>query len=802
MFKNKEEFKKEFAEKVESVFGRPVEDSHLSEKYITLGYMIRDYVSLNWKDSKYIVSDNQEKSMYYFSMEFLMGRLLTNNLMNLGIYDIVKDGLNDLGIDINELENVESDAGLGNGGLGRLAACFLDSLASQGYAGNGNCIRYKYGLFKQLIDDDGNQIEVPDQWLKIGNVWEVRKPKHSFDVKFWGRVEMGERTPDGKMTFNHVDYEAVRAIAYDMPVVGANNRQTNTLRLWSAEPSEDLPKNKDFRKYLEELEEICLNVYPDDSTEDGKILRLKQQYFFVSAGLQAIVKQHLRNYGTLDNFADKVAIQLNDTHPALAIPELMRILMDEHRYEWEDAWNIVVNTMSYTNHTVLAEALEKWPVSYVRRLLPRIYMIIEEINRRWCQEVREKFPEKYYLVQRVSIIKDDQVYMASLAVIGSHSINGVAKIHSDIIKNDVFKDFVRMYPERFNNKTNGITHRRWLLYSNPQLTKLLDETIGNAYHKDFDRIIDLMDHVEDEKLQTEFLQVKRERKVILADYIKKVCGIDINPDSIYDVQAKRLHAYKRQLLNVFHIIYLYQRLKSDPNFKIYPRTFIFAAKAAPAYVFAKQVIKLINRLGMVINNDPSVNQMLKVVFIPNYSVSIAEILMNAADVSEQISTAGKEASGTGNMKFMMNGAITLGTLDGANVEIDQLVGRGNDVIFGLTVEQIKEMKSYYNYNNYLNNDGRLRAIYDSLTNGPWVHDPNDYRKIIEDLNFNNDEYMLFADFDSYESAQREIERRYIDRLGWAKSCLINIAKSGYFSSDRTIREYCNEIWHIKPTGLK
>ncbi len=802
MFKNKEEFKQEFAWKVESVFGRPVEDSHLTEKYLTLGYMIRDYVSLNWKDSKYIVSDNQEKTMYYFSMEFLMGRLLTNNLMNLGIYDIVKEGLADLGIDINELENVESDAGLGNGGLGRLAACFLDSLASQGYAGHGNCIRYKYGLFKQLIDDEGNQIEVPDQWLKVGNVWEVRKPKHSFDVKFWGRVEMGEMTPEGKMTFNHVDYEAVRAVAYDVPVVGANNRQTNTLRLWSAEPSEDLPKNKDFRHYLEELEEICLNVYPDDSTEDGRILRLKQQYFFVSAGLQAIVKQHLRNYGTLDNFADKVAIQLNDTHPALAIPELMRILMDEHQYEWADAWRIVVNTMAYTNHTVLAEALEKWPVSYVKRLLPRIYMIIEEINRRWCQEVREKFPDKYYLLQRVSIIKDDQVYMASLSVVGSHSINGVAKIHSDIIKNDVFKDFVRMYPERFNNKTNGITHRRWLLYSNPQLTKLLDETIGAAYHKDFDKIIDLMEHVDDEQLQNKFLQVKRERKVILAKYIKETCGVEINPDSIFDVQAKRLHAYKRQLLNVFHIIYLYQRLKSDPNFKIYPRTFIFAAKAAPAYTFAKQVIKLINRIGMVVNNDPSINQMLKVVFIPNYNVSIAEILMNAADVSEQISTAGKEASGTGNMKFMMNGAITLGTLDGANVEIDQLVGRGNDVIFGLTVEQIKEIKTYYNYNNYLNNDARLRDIFESLRNGPWVKDINDYRKIYEDLSFNNDEYMLFADFDSYESAQREVERRYLDRAGWARSCLINIAKSGYFSSDRTIREYCDDIWHIKPTGLK
>ena len=799
MFKNKEEFKKEFCLQIESEFGRPVQDAHKTEKYLTLGKMVREYASLNWIDSKYTVSNNAEKQMYYFSMEFLMGRLLTNNLMNLGIYNIVKEGLAELDIDINELEDMESDAGLGNGGLGRLAACFMDSLASQSYSGHGNCIRYQYGLFKQLIDENGNQIEVPDQWLKLGNVWEVRKPKHSFDVKFWGRIEVGAPTPEGKMTFNHVDCEHVTAVAYDVPIIGANTRQTNTLRLWNAEASNILPKNKDFRQYLAEVSEICLNVYPDDSTEAGKMLRLKQQYFFVCAGLAAIVKQHLNTYGTLDNFAEKIAIQLNDTHPVLAIPELMRILMDDYRYEWDDAWKIVVNTMAYTNHTVLAEALEKWPVDYVRRLLPRIYMIIEEINRRWIKEVSERFPYDPDLLKRVAIIADDRVYMANLAVVGSHSINGVARIHTEIIKNDIFKDFVKMYPDRFNNKTNGITQRRWLLYSNPQLTDLISETIGPEFKTDFDKLINLMDHVDDEKLQDKFMAVKLERKKILADYIKKTCNIDVDPNSIFDVQAKRLHAYKRQLLNVFHIIYLYQRIKSDPSFTIYPRTFIFAAKAAPAYVFAKQVIKLINQLGKIINNDPDVKGMIKVVFIPNYSVSIAEILMNAADVSEQISTAGKEASGTGNMKFMMNGAVTLGTLDGATVEIDRLVGRENDVIFGMTVDEIARFRNDYRAWDYYVNDERINKAMNSLIDGTWG---DDFRIIYDEILTKNDEFFVLADFDSYVQAHTEIERRYADKNAWAKTCLINIAKSWYFSSDRTIRQYAEDIWHIQPIDIE
>ncbi|MEG0238606.1 glycogen/starch/alpha-glucan phosphorylase [Anaerorhabdus sp.] len=795
MFKSKEEFIKEFELRVAEMYGRSIEQSHRTEKYMALGEMVREYASLNWKASKEKVAKSEDKQMFYFSMEFLIGRLLTNNLMNLGIYNIVKEGLEEIGIDINELEDLESDAGLGNGGLGRLAACFLDSLASLRLPGNGNCIRYQYGLFKQKIDSEGNQVEVPDQWLRLGNVWEVRKPKHAVDIKFGGHVNVSQ-DEHGHFVFDHVDCEHITAVPYDMPIIGRGTNETNTLRLWSAEASEIIPANKDFRKYLAEVQEICLNVYPDDSTPEGKILRLKQQYFFVCAGLNAIIRAHLRVYPNLDNLADKVAIQLNDTHPVLAIPELMRILMDEHHYEWMDAWNIVVKVMAYTNHTILQEALEKWPVDYVRQLLPRIYMIIEEINARFQNVVREEYPGDNDMAYRVAIIRDNQVHMANLAVIGSHSINGVAQIHSEIIKKDLFKDFVKIYSERFNNKTNGITQRRWLYYSNPQLTKLISETIGDEFLSDFDHIENLMKHVEDTKLQKDFLVVKQQRKEILAKVILDKTGIEVNPNTIFDVQAKRLHAYKRQLLNVLHIIYQYQRLKSDPTYSIEPRTYIFAAKAAPAYVFAKKVIKLINKLSMVINNDPQVNDKLKVVFIPNYSVSIAEVLMNAADVSEQISTAGKEASGTGNMKFMMNGALTLGTLDGANVEIDELVGRDNDVIFGLTVDEVMAIKPTYQARQYYEKDERIKHAVDSLIDGTWSSNKEEFKIIYDELLYRNDEYLLLADFDAYVKAQEAVEVKYRDQAGWAKSCLINIAKSGYFSSDRTIKQYADDIWHI------
>ena len=800
-FKDKNEFKTEFKKRIIRHYGRSIEQAHITEKYIILGEMVRDHASENWNLSKDVIANNQEKQMYYFSMEFLMGRLLTNNLMNLGIYNIVKEGLDDLGIDINELEDLESDAGLGNGGLGRLAACFMDSLASQNYAGHGNCIRYEYGLFKQKIVNN-EQVEVPDQWLSLGNVWEVRKPKHSVDVKFGGHVDMW-MGDDGKAIVNHIPSLVVRAVPYDMPIVGQNTNVTNTLRLWSAEVADDACDASSLNEYVNEVREICRNVYPDDSTEHGKILRLKQQYFFVAAGLNNIIESHLRTYGTLDNFSDKVAIQLNDTHPVLCIPELMRLLLDEYKYEWDTAWDIVTKTMAYTNHTVLSEALEKWPIQYVQDLLPRVYMIIEEIDRRFKYAVSHDLG-RADLMNECCVLKDGQVHMANLAIIGSHSVNGVAALHTQILKNDVMKNFYDIYADKFNNKTNGITHRRWLLYSNSQLSDLLTETIGPAFKTKPEKLMDLMNHVDDAQVQQKFLKVKMERKQILADYIKKNLNIDVDVNSIFDVQAKRLHAYKRQLLNVMHIIDLYFRMKDDPNYRIYPRTFIFAAKAAPSYTFAKEVIKLIHCVADRVNHDPEIAPYMKVVFIPNYGVSIAEILMNAADVSEQISTAGKEASGTGNMKFMMNGALTLGTMDGANVEIVERVGYEHAEIFGLRaddVAMIRNERSYDVWRKYHENQA-IKRIIDSLTDGTFSNDPKDFKQIYNEVMFKNDEYLLLADYEAYAHAQNHIESRYQDKAGWAKTCLVNIAQSAFFSSDRTIKQYADEIWDLKPIDVK
>jgi starch phosphorylase len=796
MFKDKFEFKRDFAQRVIENYGRSVSESHRTERYMVLGEMVRDYASIHWKNTKEEVAQLEAKQLVYFSMEFLIGRLLTNNLMNLGIYDVVKDGLKELDIDLNQLEDMESDAGLGNGGLGRLAACFMDSLSSMSLPGHGNCIRYEYGLFKQKIVD-GYQVEVPDQWLRLGNVWEVRKPKHAVEVKFWGRIEM-QKGEGVEIIFNHVDYESVLAVPYDMPIVGRGTDQTNTLRLWSAEASDNLPTDKDFRQYINELREICQNVYPDDSTEHGRFLRLKQQYFFSSAGIASNIKAHLRVYPSLDNMADKLVFQLNDTHPILAIPELMRVLMDEHHYTWDEAWPIVSRIFAYTNHTVIAEALEKWPIDYIQRLLPRIYMIIEEINRRFLEGVRRQYPQQTDLINRVSIIRDGQVQMAHLGIVSAFSVNGVAKLHTDILIKDLFKDFYLLFPEKFNNKTNGITHRRWLVYSNPQLKDLLDVTIGSDYLYEPETLQRLMEHIDKPKIQKAFLEVKAKRKKILAAHIEKTTGIKVDTNSIFDVQAKRLHAYKRQLLNVMHIIYLIQKIKKDPSFTMTPRTFIFAAKAAPGYYFAKKVIKLIHSVGVVANNDPMISKFIKVVFLPNYNVSTAEILMNAADVSEQISTAGKEASGTGNMKFMMNGALTLGTLDGANVEIHEHVGSQYDVIFGLKVEDIEALvlKGYNVWDKY-NADPELKAVVDSLIDGSFSESRDEFKIIYDELMFRNDEYFLLADFRSYVDAQEEVQRRYNDQTYWAKMCLVNIAQSGFFSSDRTIRQYADEIWHIK-----
>lgn len=794
MFKTKEEFKFEFSRRIIESYGRTVEESHITEKFLTLETMVRDYASVNWATSKVLIKNNYQKQMHYFSMEFLMGRLLVNNMMNLGIYEIAKEGLAEYGINIHDLEELETDAGLGNGGLGRLAACFLDSLASLAYPGHGHTIRYEYGLFKQKIEN-GYQTELPDQWMKTGFNWEVRKPKHKVPVKFYGKVVLNEAT--GK--YEHVDAEIIDAVPYDVPIVGNGTTTTNTLRLWDAEASDEIPSNQDFRQYIQNVRDICQNLYPDDSTPAGKTLRLKQQYFFTAAGIASIVKAHLRVYPNLNNFHEKNVIQLNDTHPVLAIPELMRILIDEYDYEWEDAWDIVTQTFAYTNHTILAEALEKWPISMMENLLPRIYQIIEEIHRRFIGYVKTASDRDDELLNRVMILKDDQVFMAHLAIVGSFSVNGVARLHTDILIEQEMKDFVTLYPNKFNNKTNGVTHRRWLAYCNPELSALLNKTIGNEWIAHPEKLEDLLEHVDDPKLQEEFLAVKKARKQVLADYIKEHNGIEVDVNSIFDVQVKRLHAYKRQLLNVLNIIHCYLDMKRDPNFRIYPRTYIFGAKAASGYYFAKKVIKLINSVADVVNNDPETNKYLKVVFLENYGVTLAEKIMPAADVSEQISTAGKEASGTGNMKFMMNGALTLGTLDGANVEIAELVGEENCIIFGLKDHEIKQLKDSNTYNawDYYNNNMMIRRVVDSLVDGTFCENKEEFRIIFEELMNHNDEYFLLADFEAFDKAQAKSRVLYEDPKKWAKICLINIAKSGYFSSDRTIQNYVDDIWHLE-----
>lgn len=795
----KEIFKQEFAERLLREYGRSVEKSHLDEQYVVLGDIVREYATSHWKQSKDEIAEKQQKQMYYFSMEFLMGKLFHNNMSNLGIYEIVKDGLYELGIDLNAIEEIETDAGLGNGGLGRLAACFMDSLASMNYSGSGNCIRYRYGFFKQIIEDN-QQREVPDLWMRLGNIWEVRKPQHTVQVRFGGQVN--QHNENGRIKIEIIGGEVINAVPYDMPIVGYDTNLTNTLRLWDSEPAEESMRG-DANSYLNDVNAITNCLYPDDSTEAGKRLRLKQQYFFVCAGINSMIRSHLANYPSLDNLAEKVTIQMNDTHPVMAIPELMRVLMDDYGYSWDKAWIIVCKTCAYTNHTVLAEALEKWPVRYFQELLPRIYMIIQEIQYRFEFALNHEF-NRPDLIPIVSVIKEGQIHMANLAIVGSYSINGVASLHTNILKKDVFKDFYSIMPNKFNNKTNGITHRRWLMYANPQLCQLLDETIGTSWHKEPEKLIKLKKYADDKDTKDWFMEVKLERKKILAAYIKQETGIDIDVHSIIDVHAKRLHAYKRQLLNVLHIIYLYQKIKEDKDFKMQSRTFIFAAKAAPSYVFAKQVIRLINCVADVINNDADASKYMKVVFLPNYSVSMAELLVAAADVSEQISTAGKEASGTGNMKFMMNGAITLGTMDGANVEIVDKAGLENEEIFGLSADEVESINFNHSYNvwDVYNNDSIIKKAIDSLNNGSICSHPDAFKQIINDVLYNGDEYLVLKDFWSYVKAQENIEKRYLDRDSWAEMCLSNIAASGYFSSDRTIDEYVRDIWHLEKVKVK
>ena len=797
MFENKQQFKEEYARRLVERYGVSVENSHISERYTVLGEMVRDYANVDWGKTHDKTIDSK-RTLIYFSMEFLIGRLLVNNLQNMGIYDLVKEGLADYGINIHELEEQESDAGLGNGGLGRLAACFLDSIASLGYVGHGNCIRYGYGFFRQKIVK-GKQVELPDQWLTNGNAWEVRRAKYAVEVKLYGTPETYLK-PDGTYGIRTANTLNVRAVPYDVPVVGYRNHVTNTLRLWNAEPTSDpLPKGVSFKEYCNGLEELCHGLYPDDSTEEGRILRLRQQYFLVSAGLQSTLCSYYRHHGTLKGIHEQYVFQLNDTHPILAIPEMMRIMMDEYNMGWDEAWEEVTQSMAFTNHTVMPEALEKWPVRYVQDLIPRVYMIIEEINRRFSIEMANNNVPNDARYQ-MSIIKDGQIHMCNLAIYTCFSVNGVAALHTEILKSITFKDFYNYMPQKFNNKTNGVTHRRWLVNANPKLANLISSYIGEDWITNMDLIKGFEKYQDDEEVLKDLGNIKLANKMALAKYIKENNGIDVDVNSIFDVQIKRLHAYKRQLLNIFHVIYLYQRMKEDPSFRIFPHTYIFGAKAAPSYVYAKKIIELILAVAEVINNDEETNKFLKVVFIENYGVTLAELIIPATDVSEQISTAGKEASGTSNMKLMMNGAVTLGTMDGANIEIVQRGGKENNVIFGLTAEEVEQhyMKNDYNPWDIYNNDHRIKAVLDSLFNGPWSGFRHDKFTIIFDEIMNkHDEYFILADFDSYVKAQEKIQELYQDRKHWNKMCLMNIANSGFFTSDRTIKSYAEEIWHLE-----
>jgi len=795
VFKTKDSFTKAFKERMKRTFYKDLADSSVRERYNILGILIREELAKDWANTEKIVENTKEKKVFYFSMEFLMGRLITNNLMNMGIRDVCEAGFKDMGFDLNEAEEFESDPGLGNGGLGRLAACYLDSMASMGIQGHGQCIRYRYGLFRQKINN-GYQEERPDNWLNDGYVWEIRRQEEAVDVPFFGYVAW----ENGKMVYHPSEY--IKAIPYDVPIVGDDNEFVNYLRLWNAEASKRYPKNKSPFEYESELQQISGFLYPDDTTDDGKRLRLKQQYFLSAAGVKSIVNEHKAKHKTLKNLSDFVVFHINDTHPTLIIPELMRILLDEENMEWDEAWQIVRSCIAYTNHTILAEALEKWPINIIQPLLPRIYQLIEEINRRYCLDLLEKYGYgKDDLIRELAIIGDGTIRMAHLCIVASFSVNGVAKLHTDILKNIEMKKFYDLFPEKFKNVTNGITHRRWLLHSNQELSSLIKSRIGEGFRKNPGELEKLIDHVDDITLQKEFLDVKRLKKKALAEQIYENQKIEINPDSIFDIQVKRLHEYKRQLMNALHIMSVYNRLKTDVVYKesYVPHTFIFGAKAAGTYHFAKKVIKLINTIASKVNNDQETNQYLKVVFVENYNVSYAEIIMPAADISEQISTASKEASGTGNMKFMMNGAITLGTLDGANVEINELVGEDNIFVFGMNSDEVNDYYKHGGYNpkDIYDFDYEIRALLDRLVNGFFEDvDRYEFKEIFDNLVY-RDQYFVLKDYHEYAKAHELANEAYRDKSKWAKMALINIAKSGVFSSDRSIGDYAEKIWKVK-----
>lgn len=809
---DKEEFKKNVVNAVKSRYRKTIDEADKQQVFQAVAYTVKDYIIDRWIATHKEFEKQDAKTVYYMSMEFLMGRALGNNMINLTCYKGVKEALDELGFDLNAIEDEEPDAALGNGGLGRLAACFLDSLSSLGYPAYGCGIRYRYGMFAQKIVD-GYQKEIPDDWLRDGNPFEIKRPEYAVTVKFGGYVRS---YTDAGYHEHYVQeaYQSVRAVPYDLPVVGYNNNVVNTLRIWDAEPIQQFNLDEfdkgDYQKAVEQenlAKNICEVLYPCDDHYAGKELRLKQQYFFVSASVQSAVAKYKKNHDDIRKLHEKVCFQLNDTHPTVTVAELMRILMDEKGLSWDEAWGVTTKCCAYTNHTIMAEALEKWPIDLFQKLLPRIYQIIEEINRRFVNEVKRMYPDNQEKIAKMAILYDGQVKMANLAIVAGYSVNGVAALHTEILEKQELKDFYEMMPEKFNNKTNGITQRRFLLHGNPLLADWVTDKIGDGWITDLSKISGLVKYADDEKSRKEFMQIKRENKVRLAKYIKEHNDIEVNPDSIFDVQVKRLHEYKRQLLNILHVMYLYNKIKANPDMDFTPRTFIFGAKAAAGYRRAKLTIKLINSVSDVINNDKSINGKLKVVFIENYRVSNAEIIFAAADVSEQISTASKEASGTGNMKFMLNGAMTLGTMDGANVEIVKEVGEENAVIFGLSADEVieYELNGGYNPLDIYNSDEEIRRVLNQLVDG--TYSPADhelFRDLYNALLYDGvaDRYFILKDFRSYAEAQEKIEAKYRDKDGWAKSVMLNTARSGKFSSDRTIEEYVRDIWHLEKVKVE
>ena len=811
----KEAFKESVKKNVKFLYRKKLEEATQEQIFQAVCYTVKDVIIDNWLETQNAYKEQDPKTVYYMSMEFLMGRALGNNLINLTAYKEVKEALDELGLDLNVIEYQEPDPALGNGGLGRLAACFLDSLATLNYSAYGCGIRYRYGMFKQQIKD-GYQVEVPDNWLKDGYPFELRRPEYAKEVHFGGYVDVEYDPATGSNKFVHKGYQAVKAVPFDMPIVGYNNKIVNTLRIWDAEPIVDFELDSfdkgDYKKAVEQ-ENLARNIvevlYPNDNHMAGKGLRLKQQYFFVSASLQAAIDKYKKNHKDIMKLHEKVTFQMNDTHPTVAVAELMRILMDEEGLGWDDAWSVTTKCVAYTNHTIMAEALEKWPVELFSRLLPRVYQIIEEINRRFILDIQAKYPGNYDKIKKMAILYDGQVKMAHLAIVAGYSVNGVAKLHTEILKKQELKDFYEMMPEKFNNKTNGITQRRFLLHGNQLLADWVTDHIGPEWITDLSQISKLKVYVDDEKAQQEFMNIKYQNKVRLAKYILEHNGVEVNPRSIFDVQVKRLHEYKRQLLNILHVIYLYDQIKKHPEMDFYPRTFIFGAKASAGYARAKKIIKLINSVADVVNNDASIEGKLKVVFIENYRVSNAEMIFAAADVSEQISTASKEASGTGNMKFMLNGAPTLGTMDGANVEIVDEVGKENAFIFGLSADEVINYENNGGYDPRViyNTDDEIRQVLTELVNGTFSSDTELFRDLYNSLLNQNggeraDQYFILADFRSYAAAQKKVEEAYKDEKGWARMAMLNTACAGKFTSDRTIQEYVDDIWHLDKVFVK